>query len=430
MFRTSKLLIAALLALSTAAIAAAPAAAAPAVAGEFAIPNGVGSNNDIVQGPDGNMWVTTDIVNGVARITPDGVVTQFTLPNTSFGIESGPDGNLWVSTAIGVIKVPPANPAGFTTYTAGLAAGGRGIVTGPDGKLWVAGTNQLVSFSPADPEGTDDSTTIAGLDPRGMSVGSDGLLWIADNSGRVISATAAATPTVTPYDIQIAAAGGAQDVAGGGPSGQVAYAAPTTDPQTVGRITPGGTPLKTELTASDPFGVVFAPDGAYWVARSQTNDLLRLTPDGQTTTLSGFAPSGGVGPRKIATGPNNTLWVTLDTPDKVAKVTGVEPPPPPVTEPDTELGKTPKKKLKATDKKNGKKGKVKATFSFSSTTAGVSFECSLQKKNKQPKFKPCTSPAKYKLKPGKYVFAVRAVLAGTPDPSPETFALKVARKKR
>lgn len=415
--------------MAAAAFHAAPAAAAPAVAGEFAISGGVGSNNDIVAGPDGNMWVTTDSTNGVARITPDGVVTEFPLPNTSYGIESGPDGNLWVSTAIGVIKVPPANPAGFTAYTVGLGSGGRGIVTGPDGNLWVAGTNQLVSFSPADPEGTDVSTPIAGLDPRGMSVGSDGLLWIAGNNGKVYSATAAATPTVTPYDIQIAAAGGAQDVAGG-PSGQVAYAAPTTDPQTVGRITPGGSPLKTELTASDPFGVVFAPDGAYWVARSATNDLLRLTPDGQTTTLTGFAPSGGVGPRKIATGPNNTLWVTLDTPEKVARVTGVEPPVPPVTEPDTELGKTPKKKLKAKDKKNGKKGKAKAKFEFSSTTAGIGFECSLQKTGKQPKFKPCSSPAKYKLKPGKYVFAVRAVLAGTPDPSPETFALKVVRKKR
>ena len=413
-----------------AAALAAPAAAAPAVSGEFAIPSGVGSNNDIVQGPDGNMWVTTENNSSVARITPDGVVTEFPVGNTAYGIESGPDGNLWVSTEIGVRKVPPANPAASTPYDVGLPGGGRGIVTGPDGKLWVAGTNQLVSFSPADPEGTDDSTAIAGLDPRGMSVGSDGLLWIAGNNGKVYSATAAATPTVPPSDLPIAAAGGAQDVAGGGPSGQVAYAAPTTDPQTVGRITPGGLPLKTELTASDPFGVVFAPDGAYWVARSATNDLLRLTPDGQTTTLTGFAPSGGVGPRKIATGPNNTLWVTLDTPEKVAKVTGVEPPVPPVTEPDTELGETPKKKLKAKDKKNGKKGKAKAKFEFSSTTAGIGFECSLQKKGKQPKFKSCSSPAKYKLKPGKYVFAVRAVLAGTPDPSPETFALKVVRKKR
>lgn len=428
MLRASRALAAVLVALATALTLATQASAAPAVDGEFPIAGGVGTDNDIVEGPDGNMWVTLQNANGVARITPAGVVTEFPLANTAFGIAVGPDNNLWVSTVIGVIKVPPGDPGNPTAYDVGLA-NGRGIVAGPDGKMWVAGTDELISFGVADPAGTDDPTAIANLSPHGMSVGSDGLLWIADGNGRVISATAAATPVLTPYDIQIAAAGGAQDVAGG-PNGQVAYAAPTTDPQTVGRITPGGTPLKTELTASDPFGVTFAPDGAYWVARSNANDLLRLTPDGQTSMLTGFAPSGGVGPRKVAPGPNDTLWVTLDTPEKVARVTGVEPPAPPNTEPNTEIDKTPKEKLKAKDKKNGKKGRATAKFKFSSTTSGVSFECSLRPNEKQPKFKGCESPAKYKLKPGKYEFEVRAVLAGVPDPSPETFSFKVVRKKR
>lgn len=419
-----------LIALVVAACLAAPASAAPAVDGEFAVPSGVSTDNDIVQGPDGNMWVTLEgiVDNGVARITPSGAVTEFTLPNSSYGIAVGPDGNLWVSTTIGVIKVPPANPAGFTAYNGVGLTNGRGIVAGPDGKMWVAGTDQLVSFSPANPEGTDVSTPITGMSPHGMSVGTDGLLWIADGNGRVISATAAAVPAVTPYDIQIAASGGAQSVAGG-PNGQVAYAAPTTSPQTVGRITPGGSPLKTELVPSDPFGVTFAPDGAYWVARSQTNDLLRLTPDGQTSELAGFAPSGGVGPRKIAPGPNDTLWVTLDTAEKVARVTGVAAPTPtpPNTEPTTKIDKTPKKKLTA---KAGKKGKAKAKFKFSSASSGAGFECSLRPKKKSPKFKQCESPAKYKLKPGKYAFQVRAVLAGAPDSSPETFSFKVIPKRR
>ena len=403
---------------------AAQASAAPAVDGEFPIAGGVGADNDIVQGPDGNMWVTLQNVNGVARITPAGVVTEFPLANTAFGIAVGPDDNLWVSTTIGVIKVPPGDPENPTPYDVGLN-NGRGIVAGPAGNMWVAGTDQLVSFDPSDPEGTDVSTTITGLAPHGMSVGSDGLLWIADGNGRVISATAAPAPTITPFDIQIDMAGGAQDVAGG-PNGQVAYAAPTTDPQTVGRITPGGAPLTTELIASDPFGVTFAPDDAYWFARSQANDLLRLTPDGQVTTLTGFAPSGGVGPRKIATGPNDTLWVTLDTPEKVARVTGVKPIARP---PNTKIDSVPKRKLRA-KRANGKSAIAKARFKFSSKTAGAGFQCSLRPKGKQPRFKGCESPAKYKLKPGRYEFEVRAVLAGVPDPSPETFRFKVVRKKR
>ena len=179
----------------------------------------------------------------------------------------------------------------------------------------------------------------------------------------------------------------------------------------------------TELVASDPFGVTFAPDGAYWVARSQANDLLRLTPDGKTTTLTGFAPSGGVGPRKIATGPNNTLWVTLDTPEKVARVTGVKPA---AKNPNTEIDGTPNRKLEA----KGRKGKAKAKFKFSSSASKAGFECSLRPKAKKSRFKACESPAAYELRPGRYRFAVRAVLAGKRDKTPATFTFKVVRKKR
>jgi streptogramin lyase len=422
----ARALLPVLAALAVAALLASPASAAPEVNGEFAIPSGVGSNNDIVEGPDGNMWVTTENNNKVARITPAGVVTEFQLNNTAFGVASGPDGNIWVSTTVGVVKVPPANPAGATTFNNIGLTNGSGIVAGPDGNMWVAGDGELIRFDPTDPEGTEDENPILGLQPKGMTVGTDGLLWIASNDGRVVSATATDTPTTVDYDIQIAAAGGAQGV-GAGPNGQVAYVAPTTSPQTVGRITPGGTPLKTNLPASDPFGVTFGNDGAYWIARSATNDLLRMTPGGQTTTLGGFSPAIAVGPRKISTGPNNTLWVTLDSQEKVARVTGVAPEP---TAPDTKLDGKPKKKLKAKDKRNGKKGKARAKFRFSSATAGATFECSLVKKGKAAKFKRCSSPKKYGLKPGKYEFAVRAVAAGEPDPSPASYRFKVVRKRR
>ena len=427
MFRAWRSVAAALIALAAALISAAPASAVPAVDGEFAIPGGVGTDNDIVEGPDGNMWVTTNDTNGLARITPGGVVTQYSLPNTSSGIAVGPDNNLWVSTALGVAKVSPADPENEEVFNAIGLTNGRGIVAGPDGRMWVAGAGELISFDPANPDGTEDETTITGLQPHGMSVGSDGLLWVADGGGTVYSATASSTPDVTPYDIRTGGAGAAQDVAAG-PNGQVVYVNPGGSPQTVGFLPPGGAPQPIELGAEDPFGAVFGQDGAYWITRGNPNDLLRLTPDGQATTLSGFSPNAAMpGPRKIATGPNNTLWVTLDDQNAVARVTGVDPP---GGAPETVIDKAPKKKLKAKDKENGKKGRARAKFKFSSTTDGAGFECSLRKKKKEPKFKGCESPAKYKLKPGKYEFQVRAVLAGVPDPSPDTFKFKVVRKRR
>lgn len=53
-----------------------PVAADPVVDGRFAV-GGVGTNNQITIGPDANVWVTLDATNDVARIAPDGTVTQF-----------------------------------------------------------------------------------------------------------------------------------------------------------------------------------------------------------------------------------------------------------------------------------------------------------------------------------------------------------------
>jgi virginiamycin B lyase len=403
---------------------AASASAAPVVDGEFAIPDGVGSNNEITQGSDGSMWVTRENANGVARITSDGTVTAFPTANTAFGITTGPDNNLWVTTAIGVAKIDPATGAELDTYNVGFAVNGAGITSGPDNNLWAVAGDKLVRFSPADPEGTATDTTIAGMQGKGMDTGTDGLLWIADASGNVHSATAENTPTVTTY----ATGGGPQDVAAG-PASQVAYANPGTNPQTVGRITPGGTPQLTELEPTDPFGATFGQDGAYWIARANANDLLRVTPDGQTTMLTGFSappPALPLGPRKVATGPNNTLWVTLEGAEKVARVTGVEPPGNGNDRPETTIDKKPKKKLKL----KGQKRKAKAKFKFSSPDAGATFECKLTRKkaNKPAKFKACQSPRTYKLKPGRYKFEVRAVAGGVADDTPAKRKFKVVAK--
>jgi len=76
------------------------------------------------------------------------------------------------------------------------------------------------------------------------------------------------------------------------------------------------------------------------------------------------------------------------------------------TPPDTKIVKAPPKKTHKTTVK----------FKFTSTEAGSTFECKLDK----GKFKKCGSPKTYKkLKPGKHAFQVRAIdKAGNVDPTP------------
>lgn len=403
--------------------AATPAAQAdPVVAGEFDV-SGVGTNNELTTGPDGNIWVTLDQTNDVARITPDGTVTQFNPANVTnpTGITSGPDGNLWVTQPNEVASFSPADPNAAVKFAVGALADPRGIVTGPDGNLWTASGNNVIRIPPANPVGFTAFPVVVGA--RDIDAGGDGNLWVADFGGnQVVSVTTAGVPTAYPTG----GGSGAQAITAG-PNNQIAYADPTSNPQLLGRITPGGA-TETTATAGDPFGVAFGADGAYWFPRFATGDLARLTTDGQVTTLAGL--SAGAGPRRITAGPGNTLWVTLETANKIAKIASVDPPvvdppgvdpPPPGTAPETTLDKAPKNKVEA----KKATGKAKVKFKFSATGTAPSFQCTLTKKGKKPKVKACTSPAKYELKPARYTFAVAATADGLADESPATTKFRV-----
>lgn len=412
-------------------VGAGSAFAAPAVNGVFPL-NGLGTNNKIVAGPDGNMWVTLSGGKDVARISPDGQIQEFDLEGVEHdaeGIAPGPDGDLWVPTTNEVTRFNPGNPEGsddaFTMLT--INSGGQ-IVAGPDGDMWVASNNSLVKFSPADPEGTQVATLFEGtLSPKDIDVAGS-LIAVADfNEKRVATFTTGGT------QVNFGLKGSPQGVAGG-PNGQIAFSQQSQEPEEVGTIDPPNQAQGHEING-DPFGVALGPDGAYWIARSAKAELIRMTITGEITTLPGLPEK--YFPRQVAGGPGGTVWVTMEIPGEniaaVARVTGVEPPggnppPPPRPVPQTKIKKGPKKVVKT----HKKKAKVK--FAFSSPTAGVSFQCSLTrlkgKKTKAAPFKGCKSPKRYKLPPGRYRFKVRAVNGGVPDPTPAVRKFKIVHVGR
>ena len=431
MGRTAASLFASLAALGCLLMGAGPAVAAPAVNGVFPL-NNLGINNKIVAGPDGNMWVTLSAITGkdVARIAPDGQIQEFDLEGVEHdaqGIAPGPDGNLWVPTINEVTRFAPKDPEGTDkTFTIATVAGEGQIVAGPDGNMWVASKDNVDRFNPANPEGDKQNFPVAGLAPKDVDVAGS-LIVVADANAQVATFTTAGT------QVNFALKGNPQGVAGG-PNGQIGFSQQSQMPEEVGTIDPPSQAVGHEIDG-DPFGVALGPDGAYWIARSAKAQLIRLTPSGEVTTLSGF-PSEYF-PRQVAGGPGGTVWVTMEVPGAenataaVARVTGVEKPSTdgsPVPPPQTKIKKGPKKVVKT----HKKKAKVK--FAFSSPTAGVSFQCSLTKlkgkKTKVAPFKGCKSPKVYKLRPGRYRFQVRAVNGGVPDPSPAVRKFKIVRVKR
>jgi hypothetical protein len=87
------------------------------------------------------------------------------------------------------------------------------------------------------------------------------------------------------------------------------------------------------------------------------------------------------------------------------------------TPPETQITGGPQSKTK----------KKTASFDFSSSEAGSSFECKLD----QGAFSPCTSPTDYKVRKGQHTFEVRATdAAGNTDPMPATRSWRVKKKKK
>jgi streptogramin lyase len=305
-----------LVAVVAAAALPSAASAAPALNGEFAAG---GKPGQIAQGPDGNMWAVLSSTHDLARIAPDGTVTNFDATDIlgPVGITAGPDGNMWVTQTGGVAKFSPADPTSATKTPVAAITDARRIVSGPGGKLYTASADKVVVIDPANPAGATNFT-VPGMGARGITAGSDGTLWVADFGGQRIVNVKTDGTGQTFY----ATPGGPQEV-GAGADAQVAFGNPGGIPQTIGRISPGGAPQTADVPGTDPFGIAFGTDGAYWFANFANQTVTRMAADGQTSSLPMPAASG---PRWIAAGPGNTLWVSLETSEKVARITGVEKP--------------------------------------------------------------------------------------------------------
>ena len=77
---------------------------------EFKTPTPNSFPGDITTGADGNMWFTEGAVGKFARITPAGVITEFTGVDSPSSITAGPDGNIWISSAF-VAEVARVTPS-------------------------------------------------------------------------------------------------------------------------------------------------------------------------------------------------------------------------------------------------------------------------------------------------------------------------------
>jgi streptogramin lyase len=288
------------------------AGAKPEVDGVFDVS---GTPGQITEDEKGVVWVLlsgSSDNNTIARIKPNGDVKEYApaaLAN-GVGLTLGRDGNLWATQNGGVVRIPPDNPNDATDFDIAAINDPRRITPGPKGKLWTASGDKLVSFTPGDPEDFHERT-IDGMAARGIASTSQHV-WIADFGGQRIVRVKPAGPAKN-FNV----GGGPQEVGAG--RGRVLYANPGTDPQTVGVID-GKKIRKTKTPDSDPFGITFTA-GKWWVANFAARSLSILPAQGGSAKRLRLPANSG--PRWVTTGKADTLWVSLETSEKVARIKGV-----------------------------------------------------------------------------------------------------------
>ena len=308
----------------------APAAADPALDGTF---TPTGTPTHIARGPDGNVWfaLTGSSANKeFGRIAPDGTITEYDTPNnlavadlgSGPSTAGGPHDRVWLSQEGAVTRWDPAAATG-TSHTIATLTGARDIAADGDGNMWAVAGDRVVKIAPNGTKIGDFLVNQVG--GRGIALGSDGRMWLADFGNQALQAFTTANPD-NPQKIDT---GVAPQELEPGPAGQLGVSLPGND---MARVSVQGTVEKTTDAGTDPFGVAYGNDGAYWFAQFAKDTVGRLTSGGQYSKP--IALPAGSGPRYIAAGANDTLWVTAETSKKIHRITGVSaaPPPPP---PDT-----------------------------------------------------------------------------------------------
>jgi virginiamycin B lyase len=254
----------------------------------------------IVPGPDGNLWFTAvpdvavDPLNpappaGVVGVmTPTGTVRIFSLPTDSGpgAITAGPDGNIWIVEFTGTLMSPPAVgfPPGPYTITESLVRitpegvmtsfalpsslqDDSGLLTGPDGNLWVVGPGQVATVTP---EGVVTVMNVGSTttdDFEGPVFGSDGNLWVGSGNDA--------------------------------------------NPQ-IDRITPEGVITRFAMPSqvtTEPYDLVDGPDGNVWFLSNGVQALIgKISSSGVVTT---YQTPANLNVNSIAASPtNNSLWFT------------------------------------------------------------------------------------------------------------------------
>jgi streptogramin lyase len=292
-----------------------------------------GAASDITAGPDGNLWFTEPVSNRIGRITPSGIVTEFSAgisPGSGLAaITTGPDGNLWF-TESNTRRIGRITPGGVVTeFSEGISARPAWITTGPDGNLWFTeSAGQIGQIAPAGvvTEFIASTSRLWVLGP--ITAGPDGNLWFTESTAqcfRSVDLCASSIGRITPQGIvshfplgfTLFGLGGIT----AGPDGNLWFME-SNFTGGIGRITPGGviTHFGNGIAPSTrSAGITVGPDGRLWFTES-AGRIGRIALDGVIVEFNAGITAGSH-PARITVGSDGNVWFTESSANQIGRIT-------------------------------------------------------------------------------------------------------------
>jgi virginiamycin B lyase len=223
---------------------------------EYLLPHPDSAPRILARGADGTLWFSEHAGNRMARITQNGVITEWDIPTPNSqprAIALGADGNIWFG-MFAAGKIGRITPTGeLTEFTPPTAdSGPRALAAGADGNIWFSEykTDRIGRITPKG-EITEFQLPRPNSGPGDITMGPDGALWFVELSGGVDGVH--------------------------------------TDGNRVGRIGYDGKVTEYALPtgSSSPINIAVGPDRNLWYSRGGT--LGRVTPAGVITEYSAGA---------------------------------------------------------------------------------------------------------------------------------------------
>jgi virginiamycin B lyase len=329
------------------ALAALAMPAAAAAIDEFPI---AGANpGSITAGPDGALWFTMEAGDGaIGRMTTSGVHTNsFPLPPCSGSscsssvppvdqIVLGPNGNLWFtmtrSNAIGQMNTA----GGMAIYPIDTPdSHPEGLTVGPDGRLWFTEAN-FNGIGAIDVGGTDVDWALptSGSGPSDITDGPDGALWFTESLTNKVGRITTTGVVTNEFDVPTSSS----EPSGITNTGAGLWFTESAVGQ-IAQISTGGVITEYAGAGEQPSAITAAlpplGDGALWFTESgpNSNAIGRITTGGIITNHFPV-PTPGSEPSDITQGPDGNIWFTEFLANKIGRVVVAPPvvvlPPPPV----------------------------------------------------------------------------------------------------